>query len=417
MKERLKCQAAILKVASRCNLNCDYCYMYNLADKSYLGQPKFMSGKIVEALINEVKNHCLLHGIKHFEFIFHGGEPLLLSPDFYIDFVETAGKVLDSVVTPGFSLQTNGVLLTDKWCEVFASLGIRVGISLDGLPAIHDAHRVDHQGRGSYQATLKGLKIAQESAYLKGVPGVLTVIDVDSDPVETYHHLKSLGIRHVNFLFPDGNFDYLPKGIDFSGEKTLYADWLISLFDTWLNDTSPKPEIRLFRQVMQLVLGIDNGFEYWGKRRNEFIVIETDGSIEAIGALKSCGENFTKAGVNILSASLDEALQTDLAQIYHLSHEKLCSQCLNCPVGEVCGGGYLPHRFGRNRGFNNPSVYCQDLLKLICHIQHSVLDDLPEELLESIQLEKIDYLELRNDLHQSGTTDENPVLESFGIKK
>ena len=27
----------------------------------------------------------------------------------------------------------------------------------------------------------------------------------------------------------------------------------------------------------------------------------------------------------------------------------------------ACGGGYLPHRFSRKNGFDNPSVYCDDL--------------------------------------------------------
>jgi uncharacterized protein len=42
----------------------------------------------------------------------------------------------------------------------------------------------------------------------------------------------------------------------------------------------------------------------------------------------------------------------------------------------VCGGGYLPHRFSKANGFDNPSVYCADLLKLIEHIASAIVREL-----------------------------------------
>jgi uncharacterized protein len=73
----------VVKVASRCNLNCTYCYMYNMGDDSYKSQPKFMTQTIVEAMLLRVKNHCIDNDLKEFLIIFHGGEPLLIGLDFY----------------------------------------------------------------------------------------------------------------------------------------------------------------------------------------------------------------------------------------------------------------------------------------------------------------------------------------------
>ncbi|HEY1202986.1 MAG TPA: hypothetical protein VGE79_18505 [Niastella sp.] len=78
----LKCKLLVLKVASRCILNCTYCYMYNLGDTTYMKQPKVMSDDVVDSLITRVKKHCHMHGIDVFDFNFHGGEPLLAGPEF-----------------------------------------------------------------------------------------------------------------------------------------------------------------------------------------------------------------------------------------------------------------------------------------------------------------------------------------------
>lgn len=380
MGSLLKCQALILKVASRCNLNCTYCYMYNLGDTTFRSQPKFMSGEVVSAVLHKVRAHCRAHGIRQFHFIFHGGEPLLCSRRFYRAFVTRARQLLLPDTKPVFSLQTNGVLLDGAWCRVLGELGIRVGISLDGLPEENDRRRVDHQGRGSYEAAVRGLRIAQRSPYLAQPPALLTVIDVGADPLATYRHLKGLGVSSITFLLPYGTHDQLPPGLLPGREDTPYADWLIPVFDEWFEAPPPKPRIRLFEQILELVVGIDRGYEYFGAQKLEFLVVETDGSLEAAGALKVCGNGFTKAGVNIRTSHLDEALQTDLARLYHLSHHHLPAACRQCPLVPVCGGGFLPHRYSKSRGFDNPSVYCLDLMKLITHVQNKLLRALPASL-------------------------------------
>jgi molybdenum cofactor biosynthesis enzyme MoaA len=37
----------VLKVTQRCNLNCDYCYVYNRGDDSWRGRPAFISDAVV----------------------------------------------------------------------------------------------------------------------------------------------------------------------------------------------------------------------------------------------------------------------------------------------------------------------------------------------------------------------------------
>src|SRR2546427_2069843 len=91
-------------------LNCTYCYMYNLGDSSYLGQPKVMSDAVVTASMEKIRRHCLRHGVTEVGLVLHGGEPMLAGRDFFRRFVAEAQRVLRPELTPHFMMQTNGTL-------------------------------------------------------------------------------------------------------------------------------------------------------------------------------------------------------------------------------------------------------------------------------------------------------------------
>lgn len=421
-KQDLKCTLLVLKVASRCNLNCTYCYMYNLGDETYRKQPKRMSDAVVDALLRRVKNHCVRHRIEYFDFNFHGGEPLLAGPDFFRKFVTKANHILRPATTPIFSMQTNGTLLTDEWCDLLGELDIHVGISLDGTPEANDMYRIDHAGKGSYHDIIKGIRVAMQSTSLNGRPGLLSVINVKSDPVAVYEHFKSINPLNIDFLLPDANHETPPPGIEDAASETPYADWLIAVYDQWFYEKKPFG-ITVFESILRLILGNNEGSDVLGAVNKEHLIIETNGGIEPVGQLKICGNGFTKVGVNVLHNELDDVLGTELGLLFHLSGKKICKFCQSCPVQSVCSSGYLPHRYSKAKGFNNPSVYCKDLLKLITHIQNSIFKVIPHELLRDANMEPLYYGDAReilasnagllayadHDLESFGTNHEQPV--------
>src|SRR3954454_1160948 len=67
----------LLKTASRCNLDCTYCYVYNMGDDGWRSQPKRMSAAVIDAVIDQVGrlSHVQDHPVS---VVLHGGEPLLL---------------------------------------------------------------------------------------------------------------------------------------------------------------------------------------------------------------------------------------------------------------------------------------------------------------------------------------------------
>lgn len=415
--DALKCSAVIVKVAGRCNINCSYCYMYNRGDSSYLQQPKKMSEGTVLSLMQRVKEHCLQNDIKRFEFILHGGEPLLAGQDFFHFFVAKAHEILSPGIIPGFAMQTNAILLNDDWCKTLGDLKIQTGISMDGTREAHDMYRVDFKGNGTYEAVVKGLKTAQQSPHMKYKPGILCVLNIDADPVDVYRSFRELGIQHVDIIIPDYNHDSPPPAKHYEQSSHAYADWLIKLFDHWYAEGEQRLVIRYFDALIDLIMGNESDFDFLGTGKNELLVIETNGSIETVDVLKICGEGFTKTSANVSMHSFDEAMQTPLAQLYRLANIKVPKKCSVCPVLEVCGGGYIPHRYSSENGFNNPSVYCNDLLRLITHIQNRIIDDLPSEYIEESGAARLTYEEALEIIAEGLATTEDPEylaeLEGF----
>jgi len=379
--------------------------MYNLGDNSYKQQPVSMSQDVVDAAIAKIAEHASLHGLKTVVLIFHGGEPLLASKDFYREFVSKAKSAFLPNIKPRFVMQTNGTLLSPEWLELFLELGISFGISLDGTPEAHDANRLDHQGRGSYKAVIDALGLVKsDNRYADLFQLNLTVINIESDPLVVYRHLRANGLKGVEFLFPDGTYDHLPPGKTLNGEETPYADWLIPIFDEWFDNPNTDYRIRVFDNIMRLVFGSRFSTSDIGGNKNGYVVIETDGGIEPVDSLKVCGEGFTKLGINVTQNKIDDIYDSPLAQSFIAGADSLCETCKRCPIVDVCGGGYMPHRYREENSFDNPSLYCKDLMKLIAHIQEKVLMNLPVKLRQSLKLATLTELTENNSSVQPQVT-------------
>ena len=67
----------ILKVHSRCNLSCSYCYVYEMADQAWRDQPNRMSIPVADKVVERIAEHAQKHALMSVDVILHGGEPLL----------------------------------------------------------------------------------------------------------------------------------------------------------------------------------------------------------------------------------------------------------------------------------------------------------------------------------------------------
>jgi uncharacterized protein len=365
----------VVKVASRCNLNCDYCYVYHAGDTSFRDLPRRMPQKIVTAFVERLREHILTTGVPTVSIILHGGEPLLAGWAFLVHFVETIRAALPSGTRASFGLQTNGTLLTESSADDLCDVGMKIGISLDGPAMVNDIHRLDHQRRSSQALTEKAVRIMlANDRRRKHFSGVLSVIDPKTDPIAIFEYFRALGVASVDFLLPDATHDK-PPSVTSQGS---HGDWLEAMFEHWIEQEPEHLRVRFFETIVELLLGHDRSVDYLGGRPTRIAVIETDGSIEPVDVLKICGDGFTKIGLNVVDDPLADLRKHWLGAAYAAGSNNLCAVCRACPVADVCGGGYLPHRYSRARGFDNPSVYCRDLKRLIEHADKRLRELIPD---------------------------------------
>lgn len=368
----------IVKIHSRCDLSCDYCYMYEMADQSWRDQPRRMSAETMEWTSERIGEHARAHRLQNVMLILHGGEPLLAGRELIARIVNNTRQAAGPSVRVDVAIQTNAVGLDDSYLELFSELGIRVGISLDGTAEAHDRHRRFASGRGSYAAVSVGVHRLTRDRFRHLFSGLLCTIDLRNDPVATYEALAAFEPPTIDFLLPHGTWVTPPPGRVPGAAETPYADWLIAVFDHWY----PKPTtgIRLFEDIMHLILGGASSTEAVGLAPSRTVVIETDGSIQQADTLKAAYSGAPQTGLHVVRDPLDKALLLPGIVARQLSIRALSAQCRACRIRRVCGGGLYAHRYRTGTGFANPSVYCPDLMRLINHISDTMRADIAARL-------------------------------------
>ncbi|MFJ5553022.1 FxsB family cyclophane-forming radical SAM/SPASM peptide maturase [Streptomyces sp. NPDC093225] len=354
----------VLKTRSRCNLACTYCYVYSMADQSWRGRPDAMSTATQDLAARRIAEHARTHHLARVDLVLHGGEPLLGPPEQLTGPVDRIRAALAPGTEVTAAVQTNATLLTPRRLDALAAADIRVGVSVDGgLPA-HNARRVTHRGRPAFAAVDRGLRLLARRP--ESYAGLLCVVDIGQDPVETYESLLGYAPPTLGLLLPLAHWSSPPPGA--GPGRTPYGDWLVAVFDHWWRAEARRTRIRLFEEVIALLLGLPAATEELGLGPVAAAVIETDGTLEQADSLKSAYEGAARTGLRLDTHTLDELLDHPGIAARQLGRAALAGECRGCELVAVCGGGHYPHRYRAGAGFRQPSVYCADLQVLIRHV-------------------------------------------------
>jgi uncharacterized protein len=366
----------VLKVHQRCNLACDYCYVYTMSDQSWLHRPRMMTPPIWRAAAERIGEHVRTHRLSGVRVILHGGEPILAGASRLARLAADVRAAVPADCAVEICVQTNGVLLDEPVLRVLRASSISVGISLDGTSA-HNARRRRPDGQGSFAAVDRALRLLNTPEYRDLFAGLLCTVDVTADPVECYDALVRYDPPATDFLLPHANWSSAPRR---AGTPTAYGDWLVAVFDRWYGAPSQETRIRLFEDVISLLLGGSSRSEQVGLSPVGVLVIETDGAIEQVDSLKSTYPGACATGLTVFDDPLDRALTHPGVVARQIGTAALSPECVRCPIHRVCGSGHYAHRYRAGSGFRNPSVYCADLRRLIDHVHRRVVVDLTRRL-------------------------------------
>lgn len=352
----------VLKVHSRCDLACDHCYVYESADHSWRNRPALISEQVVSEVARRIAEHVTGNGVRDVDIVLHGGEPLLAGVSGLRRVIVTLEDGLRDICRLKLRIHTNGVLLNEDFCELFSEHGVSVGISIDGDRAANDRHRRYRDGRSSYDQVVRAIRLIGSDRFRHLYAGLLCTIDVANDPVTVYRSLVDLRPPRVDFLLPHATWDTPPpRGAD---DATMYGDWLLAIFDQWRADGYPI-QIRTFESILSTLAGGNSSTEALGLSPARLVVIETDGSYEQADSLKVAFDGAPATGMDVFSHSLDHVAGHPAITARQQGLDGLCRTCRECPVVTSCGGGLYAHRYKSGHGFENPSVYCADLFRLI----------------------------------------------------
>jgi uncharacterized protein len=363
----------VLKVHSRCNLACDYCYVYEAVDQSWRNQPRSIAPETVLATGRRIAEHAERHHLARVWITLHGGEPLMIGRLGLRAVVEGLRETVGGSTDLEIGLQTNGVLLDERFARYLLDERIRVGISLDGGRAANDRHRRYAHGGSSYDHVVDAVRLMTSPTFRPAFAGLLATVDVANDPVPLFQDLAALDPGRIDLLLPHATWETPPPAA--VPGRTVYGDWLVAFFDAWY-DAPPTMGVRLFQEIMHALLGGASTSEAVGLSTPESIVVETDGSFERSDILKVTYPGAPATGYNVFAHSLEDVLHHPAIRAAAQGRPSLSETCRSCPIVVACGGGLYPHRYRAANGFDNPSVYCHDLGRLIGRISERIAADL-----------------------------------------
>lgn len=410
----------LVKVASRCNLDCDYCYVYHHADQSWRKMPKLLSGEHQDAFAQRLAEYAALVELKRATIIFHGGEPLLAGADYLVEFTRKIRSAASGVEID-FGMQTNGLLLTDEVLDKLQAEDIAVSLSIDGPREAHDLHRTTRKGRSSFEQVAGALERLKKRPDI--FAGVIAVIDAAIQPEMLMSYFADHQVPKVDFLLPDSHHGRPPPGRD--DDPGRYERWMLDAFDIWF-DRYPDLPVRTFEALLDAAAGLPSGTDAFGFGDVSLLSVETDGTWHDLDVFKVAGEGATRLMGSVVDTSVQElASSAEIAAHRRLlTKAGLSNVCAACEVVDICGGGSVPHRFGAG-SFENPTIYCREMKALIRHAQTRLVgillptdqapDDLPTFDLDAFELAEASadiVAELHSDAVDLDTSD---FIEAVGL--
>jgi uncharacterized protein len=329
-----------------CNLDCSYCFFLD-KEQLYPGSNFRMSDEVLE---NYIKQLIATHKTKEVTVAWQGGEPTLMG----VEFFQRAIAYQEKYRKPGMvfenTMQTNGTLLNDQWCEFFKENNFLIGLSLDGPKHLHDANRVDKKGGGTFDRVMRGVRLLQKHGVEYNI--LTTVNRINGEhPLEVYRFLRDeVGTTWIQFIpvierLNDDGSTLRQMGENVSEHSVLpeqFGNFLSTIFDEWIRKDVGKIFVQTFEATVRSWLGMNPAMCVFAPTCGHGVALEHNGD------LYSCDHYVEPEYLlgNIQDTTIAELVGSDRQQKFGQDkRDTLPKYCRECEVLFACNGECPKNRF------------------------------------------------------------------------
>ena len=338
-----------------CNLDCQYCF-YLKKENLYPGNKRWrMKNEVLESYIRQ---YIESQPTPIVTFAWQGGEPTLLGLKYFRRVVELQRQYANDKKIEN-TLQTNGILLDNEWCEFFAQNKFLLGISIDGPRELHDAYRVDKGGQPTFDHVLRGVGLLKQH----GVEfNTVTAVNKKNSgyPLDVYRLLKEVGSGFMQFIpvvervadreNSDGsilisaNSAKAARVSEWSVEPVQYGTFLCAIFDEWVRNDVGKYFVQLFDVALESWLGLEPSLCVFKRACGRAVALEHNGDVYSCDHFVNPENKLGNIMEHPLSALVASSRQTQFGRD---KYDRLPRYCRQCDVRFACNGECPKNRFVR----------------------------------------------------------------------
>lgn len=329
-------------------MDCRYCFYKKELNEAGLMNQTVMSETTLKILTDRIAES----GAKRVHLAFQGGEPTLAGIAYYYEMIcQLNEKTADKKMQIDYCIQTNGLLIDEKWAELFKKHNFLVGLSYDGTDFLHDSFRKDNSGKGTAERVLRAWALLKQYQIRTNILCVVTR-KLARKPEQVYKNLKSTGARYLQFI-PCITEAGCLKSDGLKLDTQIYASFLKGIFDLWYQDWKKGDyvSIRQFEDYIHLCCGEGASSCAACGHCGSYLVTEADGN------LYPCDFYVNKKYEigNIKECSFEKALTNEKA-VNFVNTVSRSPECSRCRWYVYCRGGCKNDYRSGEDGVTN--IYC-----------------------------------------------------------
>jgi uncharacterized protein len=365
MKNTIKpVESVLVKPAGPdCNLGCTYCFYLEKADLFKDTVTHRMSDEVLEQLVKQV----LSQPGKNLSFTWQGGEPTLMGLEFFEKAVRYQQKYGRGKIV-GNGLQTNGLLINEKWVDFLKQYNFLIGLSLDGPRHVHDHYRLTQSGRPSWDRVMQSARLLLSRGV--AVNAMCCITSYSSGfATEIYNFYKQLGFEWMQFIpVVETDKDNPRIAADFSVTDEQYGRFLIEIFDLWHKDFrggKPTTNIRFIESIFHTYVGIPAPDCTMQKECGVYLTVEHNGNVYSCDFFV---EPQWRLG-NVKSDRLLDMLNSKRQNQFGAIKANIPAKCRTCKWYNHCFAGCPKDRIKDKRDGGMPR-FCKSQIMLLEHTDH-----------------------------------------------